>query len=93
MRETSMERPYMIDKYLDDVIKYYELSSNKTKTAINKLLHQINTSDQPTEKQLASLKKYAFRYRMINEANKINTDSRLNKLFRKPLTSPNNDSY
>ena len=88
-----MERLCLLDKYLDDVIKYYELSSNKTKTAINKLLHQINTSDQPTEKQIESLKKYAFRYRMINEANKLNTDSRLNKLHRKPLTSPNNDSY
>lgn len=88
-----MERLCLIDKYLDDVIEYYKLSSNKTKTAINKLLHQMNTSDSPTEKQIESLKKYAFRYRMINEANKINTDSRLNKLYRKPLTSPNNDSY
>jgi len=86
-----MERLYKIDKYLDDVLKYYEISSNKTKVAINKLLHQINTSNSPTEKQIESLKKYAFRYRMINEANKLNTDSRLNKLYRKPLTSPNSN--
>ena len=84
------EKEQLVEKYLDDAIKYYALASYKERQSINKLLHQINTNKY-TDKQAERLRTFARRYKVLTEANHINSQSRLNKLFRKPLTSPNDD--
>lgn len=81
---------HKVDKYLDDAIKYYQLGSSKERQDINKILHQINTNTITT-KQAKRLERYAKRYKVLIEANHINSQSRLNKLKRSPLTSPNQD--
>ena len=81
---------HKVDKYLDDAIKYYQLGSTKERQDINKILHQINTNTIDT-KQAKRLERYAKRYKVLIEANHINSQSRLNKLKRSPLTSPNQD--
>ena len=81
---------HIIDKYLDDAIKYYQLGSNKEREDINNILHQINTNTVDT-KQAKRLAKYAKRYKVLIEANHINSQSRLNKLIRKSVTTPNSD--
>lgn len=81
---------YKVDKYLEDAIKYYNLGSPKERQDINKILHQINTNTIDT-KQAKRLERYAKRYKVLIEANHLNSQSRLNKLKRSPLTSPNQD--
>lgn len=88
MRDTISHK---IDKYLDDAIKYYQLGSSKERQDINNILHQINTNTIDT-KQAKRLEKYAKRYKVLIEANHINSQSRLNKLIRKSVTTPNLDS-
>ncbi len=87
MRDTISHK---IDKYLDDAIKYYQLGSSKERQDINQILHQINTNTIDT-KQAKRLERYAKRYKVLIEANHINSQSRLNKLKRSPLTSPNSN--
>ena len=81
---------HKVDKYLEDAIKYYNLGSTKERQDINKILHQINTNTIDT-KQAKRLERYAKRYKVLIEANHLNSQSRLNKLKRSPLTSPNQD--
>lgn len=81
---------HKVDKYLEDAIKYYQLGSTKERQDINKILHQINTNTIDT-KQAKRLERYAKRYKVLIEANHINSQSRLNKLKRSPLTSPNSN--
>jgi predicted oxidoreductase len=73
------------------LIKYYNLTNNKTKDDINQLLLKSNKGIALTQKELDRIKKYIFRYKMIMESVSINTDTRLNKLTRKPLTIPSKD--
>jgi len=73
------------------LIKYYDISSNKIKDDINQLLLKSNKGIALTQKELDRIKKYIFRYKMIKESISINTDTRLNKLTRKPLTIPSKD--
>jgi len=73
------------------LIKYYDIASNKIKDDINQLLLKSNKGITLTQKELDRIKKYIFRYKMIKESVSINTDSRLNKLTRKPLTIPSKD--
>lgn len=87
MRHTISHK---IDKYLECAIKYYQLGSSKERQDINKILHSINTNTI-TIKQAKRLEKYSKRYKVLIEANHINSQSRLNKLKRSPLTSPNQD--
>ena len=87
MRDTISHK---IDKYLDDAIKYYQLGSSKERQDINQIMHQINTNTIDT-KQAKRLERYAKRYKVLIEANHINSQSRLNKLKRSPLTSPNSN--
>ena len=87
MRDTISHK---VDKYLDDAIKYYQLGSSKERQDINQIMHQINTNTIDT-KQIKRLERYAKRYKVLIEANHINSQSRLNKLKRSPLTSPNSN--
>jgi hypothetical protein len=73
------------------LIKYYDIASNKTKEDINQLLLKDNKGIALSQKEIDRIKKYIFRYKMIKESISINTDSRLNKLTRKPLTIPSKD--
>lgn len=73
------------------LIKYYNISNTKTKDDINQLLIKSNKGITLTQKELDRIKKYIFRYKMIIESISINTDSRLNKIIRKPLTIPSKD--
>ena len=73
------------------LIKYYDIASNKIKDDINQLLLKSNKGITLTQKELDRIKKYIFRYKMIKESVSINTDSRLNKLTRKPLTISSKD--
>jgi len=73
------------------LIKYYDIASNKIKDDINQLLLKSNKGITLTQKELDRIKKYIFRYKMIKESVSINTDTRLNKLTRKPLTIPSKD--
>jgi len=73
------------------LIKYYDIASNKIKDDINQLLLKSNKGIALTQKELDRIKKYIFRYKMIKESVSINTDTRLNKLTRKPLTIPSKD--
>lgn len=73
------------------LIKYYNIANTKTKDDINQLLIKSNKGITLTQKELDRIKKYIFRYKMIIESISINTDSRLNKIIRKPLTIPSKD--
>lgn len=73
------------------LIKYYNIANTKTKDDINQLLIKSNKGITLTQKELDRIKKYIFRYKMIIESISINTDSRLNKITRKPLTIPSKD--
>ena len=73
------------------LIKYYDIASNKIKYDINQLLLKSNKGITLTQKELDRIKKYIFRYKMIVESISINTNSRLNKIIRKPLTIPSKD--
>lgn len=82
-----MEGLYLSQKDITNIIKYYDISNDTTKQDINKLLNKSN----PTTSEINRLKRYSFRYKMIMQHISDNTDARLNKLYRKPLTSPNKD--
>ena len=82
-----MEGLYLSQKDITNIIKYYDISNDTTKQDINKLLNKSN----PTASEINRLKRYSFRYKMIMQHISDNTDARLNKLYRKPLTSPNKD--
>jgi predicted Zn-dependent peptidase len=86
-----MERLNLISNHLDNLIKYYDISSNKVKKDINKILLKIHKEKPLTQKEVERIKQYSFRYRMIIESNHTNTTARLDRIYRKPLTSPNND--
>ena len=73
------------------LIKYYNIANTKTKDDINQLLIKSNKGITLTQKELDRIKKYIFRYKMIVESISINTNSRLNKIIRKPLTIPSKD--
>ena len=73
------------------LIKYYNIANTKTKDDINQLLIKSNKGITLTQKELDRIKKYIFRYKMIIESISINTNSRLNKIIRKPLTIPSKD--
>jgi hypothetical protein len=73
---------------IDLLIKYYSITNNKTKEDINQLLIKSDKGIALSEKEIDRLNKYCFRYKMIIENVSINTDTRLNKLTRKPLTTP-----
>ncbi len=79
-----------MEEYLDNLLSYYKITNNKTKKDINNLLLKSKDGNL-SQKEVDRLKRYNFRYKMIIEANHINTQSRLNKLYRKPLTHPNSD--
>lgn len=76
---------------IDLLIKYYNIANIKTKDDINQILIKSNKGITLTQKELDRIKKYIFRYKMIIESISINTDSRLNKIIRKPLTIPSKD--
>ena len=82
-----MEGLYLNDKDISNIIKYYEISSNTIKKDINTLLNKTNH----TTKDIARLKKYAFRYKMNIQHISDNTDSRLAKPHRRNLTIPSKD--
>lgn len=82
----------MIDKYIDNLTNYYNIATKKVQVDINKLLLKYNETGKLSQKELTRLKKYSFRYKMIMEANHINTMSRLHRLARSPLTIPNSDN-
>ena len=86
----AMEGLYLRSN-IHTLIKYYNIANNKTKKDINKLLLKSNNGIQLTQKELHRIKKYIFRYKMIIQSVSINTDSRLNKLTRKSLTTPSKD--
>jgi hypothetical protein len=73
------------------LIKYYNLASNKNKIDINTILTKSNKGIALSQKEIDRLKKYIFRYKMIINSISNNTDSRLNKLTRKPITIPSKD--
>ena len=73
------------------LIKYYNIANTKTKDDINQILIKSNKGITLNQKELDRIKKYIFRYKMIIESISINTDSRLNKIIRKPLTIPSKD--
>ena len=73
---------------IDLLIKYYNITNNKTKEDINQLLIKSDKGIALSQKEIDRLNKYCFRYKMIIENVSINTDTRLNKLTRKPLTTP-----
>lgn len=73
---------------VDNIIKYYKIASKKVQKDINRLL--LKSKDKLTNKELSRIKQYSFRYRMITQANAINTDSRLDKLHRTSLTHQSN---
>jgi hypothetical protein len=73
---------------IDLLIKYYSITNNKTKEDINQLLIKSDKGIALSEKEIDRLNKYCFRYKMIIENVSINTNTRLNKLTRKPLTTP-----
>lgn len=75
---------------VDNTIKYYDIASKKVQVDINRLLLKLNTTNKLTAKELDRIKQYSFRYKMIIQANAINTDSRLNKLHRTSLTHQSN---
>ena len=77
-------------KVIDNVISYYQITSKKVRKDINKLLLKLNKTNKLTEKENSRLKQYSFRYKMITQANAVNTDSRLNKLHRTSLTHQSN---
>jgi hypothetical protein len=79
-----------MNKYLNNVLEYYKIASSKTKKDINTLLLKCKDGNL-SQKEVDRLKRYSFRYKMIIEANHINTMSRLNKLERKSLTTPNSN--
>ncbi len=83
----AMERLHLTSKDIYNITKYYNLATKKVQLDINKLLKK----DKLTSKQFKRLKTYSFRYKMIIQHISDNTDARLNKLYRKPLTVPNND--
>ncbi len=80
-----------INKYLNNTIKYFSIATPKEQDDINKILHNINNNILH-QKEVNRLVKYAKRYKVLIEANAINTQSRLNKLYRKPITIPNSDN-
>jgi len=82
----------MIDKYIVNLVKYYDVATKKVQLDIKKLLLKYNETGKLSQKELTRIKKYNFRYKMIMEANHINTMSRLHKLARSPLTTPNSDT-
>lgn len=79
-----------MQEYLNNILEYYKIAPSKTKKDINTLLIKGKDGNL-SQKEVDRLKRYSFRYKMIIEANHINTTSRLNRLYRKPLTSPNSD--
>ena len=79
-----------INKYLDNAIKYFSIATSKEQDDINNILHNINNNILH-QKEVNRLVKYSKRYKVITVANAMNTTSRLNKLYRKPLTIDNSD--
>lgn len=79
-----------MQEYLNNLLEYYKIAPSKTKKDINTLLLKSKDGDL-SPKEVARLKKYNFRYKMIIEANHINSQSRLNKLYRQSLTTPNSN--
>lgn len=80
-----------MQEYINNIIQYYNIATSKTKKDINTLLLKCKDGNL-SQKEVDRLKRYSFRYKMIIEANHINSQSRLNKLYRKPLTHPNSDN-
>ena len=85
----AMEGLYLTSTDINNVIRYYELATQKVKLDINKLLNKSNES--LTSKELDRLKLYSFRYKMVIQHVSDNTDSRLDKPHRRSLTTPNKD--
>lgn len=79
-----------MQEYINNIIQYYNIAPSKTKKDINTLLLKCKDGNL-SQKEVDRLKRYSFRYKMIIEANHINSQSRLNRLYRKPLTSSNSD--
>lgn len=80
-----------MQEYLNNLLEYYKIAPSKTKKDINTLLLKCKDGNL-SQKEVDRLKRYNFRYKMIIEANHANTTSRLNRLYRKPLTHPNSDN-
>lgn len=83
-----MEGLYLSSTDVSNINKYYNIANNKVKKDITTL---FSKSESLTQKEMKRLKKYSFRYKMILQHIADNTDARLNKLTRKPLTIPNKD--
>ncbi len=83
-----MEGLYLSSTDVSNINKYYNLANAKVKKDITTL---FSKSESLTQKEMKRLKKYSFRYKMILQHIADNTDARLNKLTRKPLTIPNKD--
>jgi len=83
-----MEGLYLSSTDISNINKYYTLANHKVKKDITKL---FSKSESLTQKEMKRLKQYSFRYKMVMQHIADNTDARLNKLTRKPLTIPNKD--
>ena len=83
----AMEGLHLTRKDISNIIQYYKVSNKKIQLDINKLL----SKDNLTSKEFDRLKLYSFRYKMIMQHISDNTDSRLNNIYRKSLTTPNKD--
>ncbi len=69
----------MSDKQIELIIKYYNsFATTKQKEIINKLL----LKEKHTDLDFKKLNGYAFKTKMYLESNRMNVESRLDKLYR-----------
>ena len=90
----AMEGLNLTRKDISNIVQYYKVSNKKIQLDINKLLSKCSEfpyTANLTSKEFDRLKLYSFRYKMIMQHISDNTDSRLNKIYRKSLTTPNKD--
>jgi len=71
---------------LNDVLKYYAITTQKQKLDIGKILNKSQTK-KLTDAENKRLKQYAFKSRMYFYANSANVDSRMNRIDRDSITS------
>lgn len=70
---------------LNDVLKYYAITTSKQKLDISKILNK-SQSKKLTDAESKRLNQYAFKSRMYFYANSANVDSRMNKADRDSIT-------
>lgn len=76
----------MNENKLNDVIKYYAITTSKQKLDISKILNKSKTK-KLTDAESKRLNQYAFKSRMYFYANSANVDSRMNRMDRDSITS------